>query len=251
MKRKIALGLLLILVAWLPYVASLMAGGVVSGGITADTTVWTNGTGSPTFASASTFTVTNDATRAAEYYPGRLLRYRDTAGGSTFQNTMISAYSAGTVTVTDAGLDSGLTNVEVANVEPITILFSVTGRLPGAATNNLSGRVRVNRTCEPVGVSFYVEVLASTNGATSGNTSVRLNSGTDPTANGATNVLAATNLAWNASESLNNNPTHTELVMGSYLQVDVTTTGPVGGAADNLFLILPCMPKNAKEAADA
>ena len=35
MRRKIALGFLFILVAWLPYVASLMAGGVVSGGTTA------------------------------------------------------------------------------------------------------------------------------------------------------------------------------------------------------------------------
>ena len=79
---------------------------------------WAAAPGTPTYVSAGTFTVTGDYTTV--YYPGRALRYKDTAGGSVFQETTVlaSSLSAGvtTVTVADSGLDSGLNTVEISTI---------------------------------------------------------------------------------------------------------------------------------------
>ncbi|MBI3335902.1 MAG: hypothetical protein HY001_05445 [Candidatus Portnoybacteria bacterium] len=116
---------------------------------------------------------------------------------------------------------------------------------PSAATNNISSRLIVGESIEPVKVNWYVEVSASSNGATSGNITVRLRSGTSPTTDGTTDVMAANTLAYNASEKLNVNPTHTTLTEGTYLQVDITGA-PTGGQADDLTLILYGVPQWAK-----
>lgn len=206
---------------------------------------WVTAPGTPVIVqgSQSQFTVTGD--QSAHYYPGRVLRYKDTAGGSTYQYTLVKSYASGTITVLDDGLDSGLNGVQLAAFEPVRMIFPVAGRMPSFAENNLSGRFVAPGTMEPVGARFYVEVTAATNGATSGNTGVRLRRGTSPTSDGGTDVMAASNLAHTGSDTGLFNPVHTEITTADFLQLDITAA-PTGGQADDLFLVLYGVPKWAK-----
>jgi len=215
----------------------------------ASSSLWLNGAGAPTYASATTFNVTGD--QSAVYYKGRVLRYKDTGTGANYAYTMVKSYAAGVVTVVDGGLDSGLNSVQVANFEALKFVFPISGHLPSVFTgnngDNLAGRMRVAVPCEPIGVDYWVEMMASaqTPPGTAGDTTVRVRSGLDPTVQLTTDVLVANTLAYNAKEKLGENPVHTELTPDTYLQVDVTTA-PTGNQADDLTVILYCVPKFAK-----
>lgn len=80
---------------------------------------WTDGPGTPAYASATTFTVTSDGTEDAIYsvaaFGGKPLRCKTTASGGAWVYSHVTAYDSGTnaVTIADAKLDSGLTDVQL------------------------------------------------------------------------------------------------------------------------------------------
>lgn len=109
-------------------------------------TTWADAPGTPTYASATTFTVSDDKSHV--YVAGVMIRFKTTASGSAYVYARVTGYSAGTVTVNPGGLDSGLTSVELSdylsefgryNVSA-TDLASV--RLPAAIAGGLLARVK-------------------------------------------------------------------------------------------------------------
>lgn len=134
-------------------------------------TPWESAPGTPMYASASTFTVSGDLRH--RYAPGRTLRYRDTAGGSTDQYTHVlsASYAVGTpgtttVTVADADLDSGLASVYISgdyvcerNRYAIDGRPLVNLRFPYAPSGGLRVVCRDNRGTAGAALSHPIDVI--------------------------------------------------------------------------------------------
>jgi len=84
-----------------------------SGGGGASETEWTDDGYVTTWASSSTFTVTNDATAQAIFVKGRPLAYQLAGSGGFVKYGIVTNYSAGTVTVAGVSLGASTQTVEI------------------------------------------------------------------------------------------------------------------------------------------
>jgi hypothetical protein len=82
-------------------------------GLESMTSGWVNAPGTPTYASAATFTVTGGGSLDWNYPNGLPIRYKSTASPSAYVYNRITDHTSGTITVAIADLDAGLTGVQI------------------------------------------------------------------------------------------------------------------------------------------
>lgn len=134
------------------------------------TAFWSSVPGSPAYASATTFTLTDTANANSYdklFKKGTVIRWTD-SGGTTFKVGMVttSSYGANTVTVTVKGtaLSSGDTNYKYCIQMAETIDWSIPGSL---AVLTSPGQNRYNRDdLYPLSVDSYVGTAGTTNATT-------------------------------------------------------------------------------------
>ena len=189
---------------------------------------WTDG-GSFTFASASTFTVTDNTTNQAIYVEGRPIRFKAIAG--TWKYGIVTGYSSGTVTFAGAELTAALDDYieydpqSKVHVETIVI----NGQYGDNITTSLIEDDLLAKLTWGYGNAYLVRVR-------------HVHLSDDTTTNPDINVLVGgstvldtddvTNTSWQEAPNTSINETNYLTNQDDIIELEIATAGVTGDAAD-------------------
>jgi len=182
--------------------------------------------------SDSSFSVLNTASNQAIFYPGRPIRYKDTAA---YYYGIVTAYSYGTVTLAGAPMDtSHATVLEWGNMtKVIQVPLAISGACMGTASVQLlidklkTRRVWYGPTAYLVQIAHRVETVDT--GATQPKVNMVVNGTRICTANSNAGLPVAA--AWSAS-GVQINPTFYDINYGETYDISTDGAGTNDNASD-------------------